>query len=127
MQRIGRAFFLALAVGALARASTAQQLTVPKTLVAGTTVTIGYSDPGRANTSITVDIDNGELPTPNVQHVQIDLDANGNGSATWQVPSWDLGLFNAPNVHEEMRVIGRGAGEPSWLEAAWSGLLSVLQ
>lgn len=47
---------------------------------------------GPPDTTVTVHIDNGGDKTDTLG---IDLDENGNGSASWTVPSdWDLAKFN---------------------------------
>lgn len=87
---------------ACAASAMAQTLTVPKAPVIGQGITIGYSDPGRAGETITIEIDNG-YPIPIVIELQVTLDENGNGSIEWMVPAWMGGNFNAPGVHEESR------------------------
>lgn len=69
-------------------------------LQAGSTATITYSDPGRANQQITVTVMGG-FPVPTVQEVVIQLDAKGNGTGTWTVEAaWRGAHFNAPGVKE---------------------------
>ena len=83
----------------------------PDPLSAGGQATITYSG-GTPNGSVTVDIDNGESP-PNdrTDTVQIQLDENGNGTATWNVPSsgWESAGFNESHVQEVTRQIIGGS------------------
>lgn len=90
-----------LALGLLTAGLQAQaSLTVnPSTLTAGGTATISYADPSKAGETVVVQIDNGGYPSLVVDEVLIDLDANGNGSATWHVPSdWWSATFQAPDA-----------------------------
>lgn len=60
-----------------------------------------------ANTTITVDIDNGDLSNTQYSSVEIETDANGDGCATWSpVPSdWDTAKFNYGDCPEISRPI----------------------
>ncbi|GAB4148564.1 MAG: hypothetical protein Fur0037_16870 [Planctomycetota bacterium] len=78
---------------------------------AGQVITITYSDPGRAGDTITVEIDNGEVPKPTVVEVYIRLDQNGNGSTQWTVPDWWVAHLNAPKVREITLAIEPPVGE----------------
>lgn len=131
MLRSVRALKMAMVLGVLATVSAAQSLTVPDRLTVGNSITIGYSDASRAGQTVTVIIDSGQLPEPVIQQVQISLDGSGNGTATWNVPNWDLAKFNAPGVQEAMRVIYPGvsgpAAEVTWTEELWSLVLSLLK
>ena len=73
-------------------------------LTSGTVVTITYTG-GTPGDKIKVDMDDGGIPTPKTDSVEITLDANGEGTATWTVPTWDLVNFNAPGVGEISRQI----------------------
>ncbi|MBK8099529.1 MAG: hypothetical protein IPK26_20665 [Planctomycetes bacterium] len=84
----------------------AQTLTVPGgTLVAGSEITVGYSDPAKAGKTVTVDVNDALPPAPNRGKILIQLDEHGNGQATWIVPYWEVALFNAPDVPEEARFV----------------------
>lgn len=74
----------------------------------GSPATVSYSDPSKAGQTITVDVDNGSSRNPETDTIVIELDANGEGSATWQVPDWGSASFNAPGVPEISTVILNG-------------------
>ena len=96
-QRIGMGLLL---VASMAVSATAQTLSVPEVLVGGTDVTIGYSG-GSPGTTVTVTIDGPQFPVPQTVEIEIQLDQNGNGTATWKVPLlWDFARFTAPGVSE---------------------------
>ncbi len=97
----------AIVWGAMSVAAAAQTLTVPKAPVIGTGITIGYSDPGRAGETITIEIDNGGS-VPIVVELSVTLDENGNGTVEWMVPDWMGANFNAPGVPEETRAFEFG-------------------
>lgn len=90
---------------ASAASAMAQTLTVPKSLTAGQTITIGYSDSRRAGETITVTIDSAGFPLMIVLERQITLDGNGNGSVEFLVPEWLVANFNAPGADEVTRDI----------------------
>lgn len=72
----------------------------------GQSVSISYSDPSRANATIVVSVDDGEVPNATIVEVVIHLDSNGSGSADWTVPKgWWRAAFNAANVREQTRAI----------------------
>ncbi len=104
-----RAALAAVVCGALSVAAVAQTMTVPKDPTVGQTITIGYSDPGRAGATITVTIDSAGFPSLIVLEKEITLDENGNGSVEWVVPEWMAANFNAPGVDEQTRSIQWGA------------------
>jgi hypothetical protein len=78
-------------------------------LTQGQTATITYSDPSRAGQTIAVAIDDGGTEQPEVFVLFIELDPQGRGSATWEVPEWDSAVFNAPGAAEVIRPVLRGA------------------
>ena len=78
---------------------------VPTTATVGQDITITYSNPNAAGQTITVTIDDGGFPTPTVQTVTIQLDANGEGSVKWRVPNWLSAKFNAMGAHEKLMTI----------------------
>ena len=101
-----RGAFVAVMMGMLTVAASAQgTISVPDRLLEGSTVTIGFSDPDRANQTVIIEIDDGSLPTPNTQELVIHLDANGNGTAEWTVPNWDWASFNTKGAQEVTRGI----------------------
>ncbi len=77
----------------------AQVLTVPP-LTAGTTARVSYSNPSFAGKRIVITVTGG---TPSTTHeIFVDLDASGNGSKSWLVPSsWVLATFNAPGCDQQ--------------------------
>ena len=79
----------------------------PDVLVQGGTATISYSNPKLAGQTIVVDIDNGRPRNTQTATIEITLDADGNGCATWAVPAWDFAAFNAPGVAEIACVVAR--------------------
>jgi len=71
----------------------------PSILTAGGQATIEYANPARAGDEIVVEIDDGGFPTPKRSFVIIQLDENGKGTGTWDVPhDWDGANFNAPDA-----------------------------
>ena len=100
----------------LASMAMTQQLSLNKSgvLFAGETVRVTYSDASRAGETVTITIGNGEA-APFGEEIEIDvvLDANGEGTATWQVSdNWDVAEFAAPDAPS----ITRGISAP----LAWS-------
>ncbi|MCR9246346.1 MAG: hypothetical protein NXI31_15040 [bacterium] len=77
----------------------------PDPLTEGGTATISYSDPSKANQTITIDIDNGMRRKPKKATVTIQLDENGEGATSWAVPGWQMANFNAPGVAEQSVLI----------------------
>ncbi len=95
--------FSLFAVLALAATASAQTLTVtPGPLTVGQEVDIHYCDPDRAGELIIVEIEgcDGESDS-----VEIELDDNGCGDATWDVPNWVCAEFRAPDAPAEVRAI----------------------
>lgn len=83
-------------------------LTVTPSIVSpGDDITITYSNPLKANQTITVELDNGGDETASVE---ITLDSNGAGSGTWSVPTsgWNVINANAPNAPEANVVVEGG-------------------
>ena len=108
-----RAALSALVLGVLSTTAAAQAvLTVPEGLVRGQDITITYSDPSKAGSTITVEIDNCAFPNPVVVTKTIQLDAQGKGSCTWKVAAWDGARFNAPDAVEVTRPISNNAPQP---------------
>jgi hypothetical protein len=60
---------------------------------------------GTPNAMALVEIDDGGLPTPQTDHVDIVLDENGNGCATWSVPLWPSANFNSDGCSQVTREI----------------------
>ncbi len=88
--------------------NTAPSMSVnPSVLAQGGTATISYSNRAMAGQTVVVDIDNGMQRNRQTATVEITLDANGFGSATWAVPAWMIAKFNAPSVDECSRVVVR--------------------
>lgn len=69
-------------------------------LKAGTSVQVSYSNPGMAGQTVVIDVDNGMRRNTQVSTIEVTLDANGHGSAMWNVPAWMVANFNAPGVPE---------------------------
>jgi hypothetical protein len=66
---------------------------------------ISYADASKAGQIIVVTITGGAPPS--TQTLQITLDANGNGSATWTAPAdWSQATFSAPSVSSQTVLIG---------------------
>ena len=79
----------------------APSLTVnPGVLTKGSSATIHYSNPDMAGQTVVVHVDNGMRNNTQTQAVEITLDANGEGSAQWNVPDWFGAKFNAPGAPE---------------------------
>jgi hypothetical protein len=76
-------------------------------LVQGGTATVTYSNAAMAGQTVVVDIDNGSRRNLVTCTLEITLDANGNGSAAWTVPTWDVAKFNAPGAAEVSCIICR--------------------
>lgn len=79
----------------------------PGVLSQGKSATISYSNPGMAGQTVVVDVDNGMQRDPQTATIEIQLDAKGNGSATWTVPCWSLAKFNAPGAAEVSCAVAR--------------------
>jgi hypothetical protein len=73
------------------------------TLTPGQSVQIDYCDPSRANTPVTITIDDGAFPIPTIYVVVIYLDSKGKGSASWIVPECEMLRFNAEGVRQLSR------------------------
>ena len=106
MEALRRKLFCVLAFAAAAPAQGALDVS-PDSLEAEGQAEIGYSNPSRAGETIIVEIDDGGTQTDSLE---IELDANGEGSTTWKVPDWDGANFNAPDATEVTRWILR----PTW-------------
>lgn len=59
----------------------------PSPVSAGSTLTICFSNPALANTTVTIQLTNGEGASDSIE---ITLDAEGHGCKGWTVPQWDL-------------------------------------
>jgi len=95
------ALLLCLFAAVLPDAGPAPSMTVtPDVLTVGGEATITYSDPGLANQTIIIAIDDMGIPTPRTDFVEIELGADGKGQKKWTVPSWDLAHFVAPDGSE---------------------------
>ena len=69
-------------------------------LTAGSTCDIFYSDPAKANMTVVISVT--KVSTEPIQEeLFIELDANGYGSVTWDVPYWRNVSFGAPDVPAE--------------------------
>lgn len=79
----------------------------PGTLQRGSSAQIRYRNPQRAGETVLVEIDNGLRRNPQSTAIEITLDANGEGSASWVVPDWLGANFNAPDVPETFCPIAR--------------------
>ena len=66
----------------------------------GSSVQVSYSNAAMGGQTIVVDVDNGMRRNTQVSTIEITLDANGNGSAMWNVPTWTAANFNAPGAPE---------------------------
>lgn len=101
-----------LVTSMLAVASLSAQKSAPPALTInesslrnGGTASINYANAAMANQVVMIDIDNGMRRSTLTAVIEIVLDANGMGTATWQVPAWMGANFNAPGVTEVHRVI----------------------
>lgn len=98
----------------LAPVAAAQQGTIAVPagpLAAGSTITIGFSNPALAGQTVTIDIDGATLPEPEFTKVEITLDASGKGSVEWTVPGWFAVSFNGPGAYEVTRIISLPPGD----------------
>jgi hypothetical protein len=60
----------------------------------------------RAGDRITVAVDNGGLPMPIEESIEIQLDDEGSGCSLWPVPqSWTIANFNHPGCSQVTRPI----------------------
>ena len=91
---------LALASTAAAQSTNAPQLQVPSVLKTGQSVSIGYSNPSMAGQTVVIEVDNGMRNETRTVSIEIHLDENGRGAASWTVPSWFGANFNAPGAAE---------------------------
>lgn len=103
-----------LAVLALVAASLSPTISVsPDPLSAGGSATITISG-GTPNSTATVSINNGASPPHTLtDSVNVALDANGDGQATWPVPAsgWWVASFNMSGA-SEVNVLIIGTGGP---------------
>lgn len=82
----------------------AQQITVtPGTVVKpGEVVDVAFEDSSRPGQTVTVYISNGEAhPFEETVTVDVKLDSQGKGHASWTAPSWDQAIFSgggAPDI-----------------------------
>lgn len=83
MNVVSRIASTAAALLLLASVGTAQQLTAPATANVGQQITITYSNPDKANQTVSVRVldDNGDQ----VALLEIQLNGNGEGSVQWTV------------------------------------------
>lgn len=89
---------LAFALAAAAAPAQSMSVTPGTSLTPGSTAKIAYSNPSKANQTITVLVVGG-FPVPTIQEVVIELDAKGNGQGSWVVSStWRNATFSAPGV-----------------------------
>src|SRR5688572_33404874 len=97
-RRIAAAFLLLCLVGSAA----AQSLTAGNgvSLTGGTSTTVTFHDASRGGQTVVITITS-DGPTPQTQERFLLLDAHGNGSFEWRVPTtWDKAYFNAPGMTE---------------------------
>ena len=94
----GRTFVAALGFAMFAAAASAQTLTVTPggSLTTGGTAQISCSDPARKGSVVYVTVTGG-IPASTTE-VPVQLDANGNGTTTWTVPSWRCVTFGLSGV-----------------------------
>jgi hypothetical protein len=60
---------------------------------------------GAPNGRVMVDVDDGGLPTPRIESVEVVLDERGDGRATWNVPPWPCATFSSPGCETVTREI----------------------
>ncbi|MBL8727991.1 MAG: hypothetical protein JNM25_06145 [Planctomycetes bacterium] len=96
------AFALLLAAPAVAQGPQNQpELTVsPDVLTQGSVTTVAYSNPNMAGQTVVITVDNGDRRNPQTTTIEIVLNEDGRGAATWNVPYWTAAKFNAPDVEE---------------------------
>lgn len=108
-QRSRTAFVVAslfLAACLSAQQSMPASLTITeRTLTSGGNATVNYSNTALAGQIVVIEVDNGMRRGTVTAFIEIQLDANGVGSAVWLVPAWMGANFNAPGVTEVHRVI----------------------
>tara|TARA_R110002072_G_scaffold269796_3_gene429144 strand:+ start:3581 stop:4006 length:426 start_codon:yes stop_codon:yes gene_type:complete len=90
---------VAIAFAVLAPLSVAQAISVPgghgATVAGGSTISVGFSDPNQAGATVTITVSN-DLPGPLHEETQLEiqLDADGKGSVSWDVASdWDQAVL----------------------------------
>ena len=96
---------LALATDASAQSTSLPKLDVPRVLTAGQSATISYSNPSMAGQTVIIEVDNGMRRETQTAVIEIHLDADGRGTATWKVPDWFGANFNAPDAGEKHATI----------------------
>ncbi len=105
------ALFAPLVLTALAAA---QQIDVTQgPLTVGQTIEVGFRDPGRANGSVIITIDNGDPADPEKVEVEVRLDANGTGSTRFVVPDWWYLHCNGGGAKEVTRLVEEAKSEPT--------------
>lgn len=104
------ALFASLVLSALA---TAQQIDVASgPLTVGQSTDIGFHDPNRANSTVTLTLDNGDPNDPEKVEIDVKLDANGRGSTSIVVPDWWYLHVNGGGAKEVTRVIEEANSRP---------------
>ena len=90
---------------ALASAQATISVSGGAVLTAGDSVQITYENRARANGTVVVVVDDGELPNTTQVEIVIQLDAQGRGVGTWSVQSWWVANFNAPGARQVSCVV----------------------
>lgn len=105
-----RSFALALfAPLVLSGLAAAQQIIVPSgSLKAGESIEVGFRDPGRANGTVTITVENGDPLDPQSIDIEVKLDSHGKGSTSFKVPDWWLVTFNGGGAKEVTSVVSEG-------------------
>ena len=67
-----------------------RMISVPDSATVDSVIEVNVTGSSRTNQTITVNINNGEAGTDTID---VNIDGNGNGSANWTVPDWDLANF----------------------------------
>jgi hypothetical protein len=102
LKQLGIMFITTMALAATATGQGTLTVT-PGPLTVGQEVSIQYSNPNMAGQAVDVEI-NDCMGGP-TQVVRMQLDENGNGTATWTVPNWMCAMFDAPEADGEARSI----------------------
>jgi hypothetical protein len=72
----------------------------PDVLQEGGSASVSYSNSALAGQSVVINVTDGRRKNPQTAVIEIVLDSNGNGCASWSVPSWFMATFNAPGACE---------------------------
>ena len=106
MLGLGKLGITVLAVLTMAAMAPAQVTVSEDLLQQGQQVTISITETSKAGQSVLLYIEDFSEPAnPKTQTIEVALDSDGNGTATWTVAAWELVAFRVVGIGEATRVI----------------------